>query len=126
MVNFLSETQKYIFKKGLSYSLFALYAVPFFVMALISIGLGMEVYDIFTDPTEGFKNYPFGTEQGYNYRSKEVYFATTIDKFFMLVQVIFSSFLLYRCNQKIAAIIILILPFVVGYYVSSQYGGGFN
>jgi hypothetical protein len=95
-------------------------------VSLVSFVEGMEVWNILTNPVEGFKDYPFGTESGYAYRSKEVYFATVIMRAYVHIQAIVLALLLWRWNQKVLAVAVLIMPFLVGFFIGMNYGGSLH
>jgi hypothetical protein len=103
-----------------------IWIVPFstllLLVTLFAIAELMEVFRIFTSPDEGFRDYPFGTEQDYIYRSKEVYFATTFMWLYIHIQALVVSLFCYRTGQKLVGVMTLLLPFVLAHFLSYSFG----
>ena len=99
--------------------------IPFGILFSLTLFLlvitGLEVFNIIVDPIEHFKNYPFGTEQGYPYASKETYFATTIIEFYIFSQALIVSAFLYHSKQRAIAIFFVSAPLFLKWLILTNF-----
>lgn len=88
-------------------------AVFFLLVAisLFSLVFGLSsVIDVQNATPDELKRYPFGTEMGYSYTSKEVYVASGLMRSFILFQSLFASVVFFK--KKYLAILSLLMPYV--------------
>ena len=80
----------------------------------------MVISETYISPAN-YKNYPFGSETGWNYTTPEVYMFSNRLMSFILLQSMAISAICYRCSKERTlylyfALSALIVPFVFAYF----------
>ncbi len=95
--------------------------VAYAVLCGLSIlSLLMVVSETYISPAN-YKNYPFGSETGWNYTTPEVYMFSNRLMSFILLQSMALSAICYRCSKERTlylyfSLAALIVPFVFAYF----------
>lgn len=95
--------------------------VAYAVLGVLSILFLLVVIPETYIPPENYKNYPFGSETGWNYTTPEVYMFSNRLVSFILLQSMALSAICYRYSKErtlylFFALSALIVPFVFAYF----------
>lgn len=100
---------KYVYLAGYSSACF-LACLILVVFGIVSAMEALHVYALDTAALEA--EYPFGTEQGFSYRSKEIYFYTQITGFAISLQGLLFAACLFFLKRK--GIALSVMCFTIG------------
>lgn len=91
--------------------------MPFFVLLVVNICIGTlgasSMFSLLNASVEDLEKFPFGTEHGYAYSSRETYLAVHLLWTFIFIQSVLVSIYLSRISKKHVSLIVLTLPFVL-------------
>lgn len=88
------------------------------MLFLLGVFLSLEAWNILTADQDALSHYPFGTENGYRYISKEVYANTTGMLSFILIQGSISSSLIYFFQRKLCGLVMLLFMVIGSIFFS--------
>lgn len=118
----MENIKKPLFRSSMNFLVKTAFFLFFSVCSIFTLLNGSEVYTILANSADGFKDYPFGTELGYMYRSKEVYCATSLTWFFIYFQSLIAAILFYRNKQVFIGLLFLVTPLTMGSFIFFLYG----
>lgn len=118
----MENIKKSLLRSSMIFLINTAFFTVFSICFIFTLLNGLEMYTILTNSADGFKDYPFGTELGYMYRSKEVYCATSLTWFFIYFQSLVTSILFYRNKQALIGLLFLLTPHIIGSLIFFLYG----
>lgn len=104
---------------------FCLSLIYFFIaLKLLFLFLIMqEIIELIINPASA-KNYPFGTEQGYNYYSLETYISFHFMDVFITIYSVLISVTLLVLKHRVLSFLFLVMPIIP--YIFLAYYNGLN
>lgn len=84
----------------IQYAQIFLFSILFVCGLLLGTLALLDAFSVLTATPENLKKWPFGTEQGHAYLSKEIYYKHTLGGGYLLVQNTVIALLLFRNKSK--------------------------
>lgn len=111
--------------KILPITFLVVYSLLFSATLFLTWSISTSAFDVWGASPEQLEKYPFGTEWGWAYCSKETYIAYGVIVFYVGLQNLGLSFLLYRLGKqnvvyRLGSLIMLLLPLYGAFYFAEM------